>query len=46
MAASLYSPRVGMYLYLLLGIPTFAPKLDRLLHTPRPGVRGSSPEEP
>jgi len=46
MAMSLYSPRVGMYLYLLLGIPTFAPKLDRLLHTPRPDAGGHSSEEP
>lgn len=46
MAMSLYSPRVGMYLYLLLAIPTFAPRLDRLLHTPRPGAGGRSSEEP
>ncbi len=32
MAASLWSPRFGMYLYLLLVIPTFLPqRLDRLL---------------
>jgi uncharacterized membrane protein len=41
MAMSLYSPRVGMYLYLLLAIPTFAPsRLDRLLH---PGTAGGAP---
>jgi len=34
MAVSLVSPRTGMYLYLLLAIPTFAPsRLDRLLHS-------------
>ena len=33
MAVSLASPRTGMYMYLLLAIPTFAPsRLDRLLH--------------
>jgi uncharacterized membrane protein len=33
MAMALMSPRTGMYLYLLLAIPTFAPsRLDRLLH--------------
>jgi uncharacterized membrane protein len=33
MAVSLVSPRTGMYMYLLLAIPTFAPsRLDRLLH--------------
>jgi hypothetical protein len=33
MALSFYSPRVGMYLYLLLAVPTFVPsRLDRLLH--------------
>ncbi len=46
MAMSFYSPRVGMYLYLLLAIPTFAPsRLDRLLHTPAPGTRGTSSED-
>ncbi len=31
MAASFYSPRVGMYLYLLLAIPAFGPsRIDRL----------------
>ncbi len=47
MAASAFSPRLGMYLYLLLVVPTFAPRrLDRLLH---PGPRRSadpSSEEP
>ena len=33
MAVSITSPRIGMYLYLLLLIPAFAPsRLDRLLH--------------
>jgi uncharacterized membrane protein len=33
MLTSLWSPRLGMYLYFLLVIPTFAPgRLDRLLH--------------
>ena len=33
MAVSMYFPRTGMYLYLLLLIPAFAPsRLDRLLH--------------
>ena len=33
MTVSLVSPRTGMYMYLLLAIPTFAPsRLDRLLH--------------
>ena len=46
MAMSFYSPRVGMYLYLLLVIPTFAPsRLDRLLHTPRSGTRDTSSED-
>ena len=46
MAMSFYSPRVGMYLYLLLAIPTFAPsRLDRLLHTPRPSPGGRSSED-
>ncbi len=47
MAASVFSPRLGMYLYLLLVVPTFAPRrLDRLLH---PGPRRTadpSSEEP
>ena len=47
MAVSFYSPRTGMYLYLLLLIPAFAPsRLDRLL---RPGTapRGDAySEEP
>ncbi len=34
-AASFYSPRLGMYLYLLLAIPTFGPSgLDRLDRAP------------
>jgi len=34
-AASFYSPRLGMYLYLLLAIPTFGPSgLDRLGRAP------------
>ena len=33
MLVSIVSPRTGMYLYLLLAIPTFAPsRLDRHLH--------------
>jgi uncharacterized membrane protein len=47
MVASAFSPRLGMYLYLLLVFPTFAPRrLDRLLH---PGPRrpaNPSSEEP
>jgi uncharacterized membrane protein len=47
MAMSLYSPRVGMYLYLLLAIPTFAPsRLDRLLHPGRSGGAPTSHEDP
>ena len=43
MLTSLWSPRLGMYLYLLLLIPTFAPgRLDRHLH---PG-RGRGTTEP
>ncbi len=35
-AASFYSPRLGMYLYLLLAIPTLGPsRLDRLGRAPR-----------
>jgi len=46
MAMSFYSPRVGMYLYLLLAIPTFVPsRLDRLLHTPKQGTRDTSSED-
>jgi uncharacterized membrane protein len=46
MALSFYSPRVGMYFYLLLVIPTFTPgRLDRLLHTPAPAGRPSSSED-
>ncbi len=40
MMTALWSPRLGMYLYLLLVIPTFAPgRLDRMLH---PRDRGTS----
>jgi uncharacterized membrane protein len=47
MAMSFYSPRVGMYLYLLIAIPTFAPsRLDRLLHPPEHGGAPHSPEDP
>jgi uncharacterized membrane protein len=45
MAVSLFSPRTGMYMYLLLAIPTFAPsRLDRLIH-PGAGSRADSPRE-
>ena len=45
MAVSLVSPRTGMYLYLLLAIPTFAPsRLDRLLH-PGAAARADSIRE-
>ena len=45
MAVSLVSPRVGMYMYLLLAIPTFAPsRLDRLLH-PGAAARADSTRE-
>jgi uncharacterized membrane protein len=44
-AVSLVSPRTGMYLYLLLAIPTFAPsRLDRLLH-PGAATRAESIRE-
>jgi len=47
MAVSLVSPRTGMYLYLLLVIPTFAPnRLDRLLHPGAAARAESSREEP
>jgi len=45
MAVSLVSPRTGMYMYLLLAIPTFAPSgLDRLLH-PGAAARADSTRE-
>jgi uncharacterized membrane protein len=45
MAMSLVSPRTGMYMYLLLAIPTFAPsRLDRLLH-PGATTRADSSSE-
>lgn len=47
MALSLVSPRGGMYLYLLLVIPAFAPsRLDRLLHPGAAARAESSREEP
>jgi uncharacterized membrane protein len=47
MAVSLVSPRIGMYLYLLLAIPTFAPsRLDRLLHPGAASHADSSREDP
>ena len=47
MAMSLYSPRIGMYLYLLLAIPTFVPsRLDRLLHPGAAGSASNASEEP
>jgi TMEM175 potassium channel family protein len=47
MAISLYSPRIGMYSYLLLAIPTFAPsRLDRLLHPPERAKEHYPSEEP
>ena len=47
MAISFYSPRIGMYSYLLLAIPTFAPRrLDRLLHPPERGNNNTPSEEP
>jgi len=46
MAVSLLSPRTGMYMYLLLAIPTFAPsRLDRLLHPGATTRADSSSEE-
>ena len=45
MTMSLVSPRTGMYLYLLLAIPTFAPsRLDRLLN-PGDATRADSTRE-
>lgn len=47
MVVSLWSPRLGMYLYLLLVIPTFAPRrLDRLLHPGAPRGADPSSDEP
>ena len=47
MAVSFYSPRVGMYLYLVLAIPTFAPsRVDRLLYPPEHHPGANSSEEP
>ena len=46
MAVSLVSPRTGMYMYLLLAIPTFAPsRLDRLLHPGATARADSTSEE-
>jgi uncharacterized membrane protein len=46
MAVSLASPRTGMYMYLLLAIPTFAPsRLDRLFHPGAAARAASSSEE-
>ena len=46
MAMSLVSPRTGMYMYLLLAIPTFAPsRLDRLLHPGATARADSTSEE-
>jgi uncharacterized membrane protein len=45
MAVSMLSPRTGMYMYLLLAIPTFAPsRLDRLIF-PGAGPRVDSSRE-
>lgn len=45
MAVSIISPRTGMYMYLLLAIPTFAPsRLDRLIF-PGAGPRVDSSRE-
>jgi len=45
MVVSLVSPRTGMYMYLLLVIPTFAPsRLDRLFHPGAVRVDSSSEE--
>jgi uncharacterized membrane protein len=47
MAISLFYPRVGMYCYLLLAIPTFAPsRLDRHFRPAARGDAGVHPEEP
>ena len=46
MAVSLFYPRLGMYCYLLLAIPTFAPsRLDRQFH-PAGGAAGDTHDEP
>jgi uncharacterized membrane protein len=46
MAVALVSPRTGMYMYLFLAIPTFAPsRLDRLLHPGAAARADSSSEE-
>jgi TMEM175 potassium channel family protein len=46
-AMSFYSPRVGMYLYLLLAFAMFAPsRLDRLMHPPMHGGTESPSEDP
>jgi uncharacterized membrane protein len=46
MAVSLVSPRIGMYMYLLLAIPAFAPsRLDRLFHPGATARADSSSEE-
>ena len=47
MAVSFYSPRVGMYLYLLLAIPTFtSSRLDRLFYPEPETDAGATSEEP
>jgi uncharacterized membrane protein len=47
MAISFYSPRVGMYLYLLLAVSTFTPsRLDRLFHSQPESDAGATSEEP
>lgn len=47
MALSFYSPRAGMYLYLLLAVPTFVPsRLDRLLHPAAGRGAANSREDP
>jgi uncharacterized membrane protein len=47
MAVSYWSPRLGMYLYLLLAIPTFASRrLDRLLHPGAPRKVDATSDEP
>ena len=47
MAISFYSPRVGMYCYLLLAIPTFAPsRLDREFHPAASVDAGVTSDEP
>ncbi len=47
MAVSFYSPRVGMYLYLLLAIPVFGPsRIDRLSEPPATPRHDPSSEDP